>query len=574
MHSQQKIGGAAVQVSLELDASLNQVLTTEPFREAVRTKVASELDILLGVLGIPGRAQVQIGSLEGKAWPEHSLRVSVNRKVCGHSQTLLERVVSYISDEAGKTLDSWFNLEPDVEKTADLFALICVEIIKAQPARLFGIDQAVEYSNRLKVSTEVDTKIGSWPADPAWLHVLLSKVIELGISIADHQKVAQVTTKGLAEGRSIEDLAEDLISALRPKVLEVHLPLNYLKELTSDDPTPDGASFSLIRDGIFYELGLRLPELRFVIVDDLRPQSFRFRINHLTTLARIGLPRTQYLANDIPDRLKLHNIEGKSFRNPANRNENTLIDASSVSTVEALGIYCWSPIGYLILSLGHELRIAGESLIHRDGIQTELEQLELAFPALVETVRSSFSVEQITRVLRSLLAERISIRSLKLILERMVEYDYILTDTSEYMVFDDRLPINPDHLPSNVVHLASFVRMGMKRYLKYQHAPHGFLSVYVLDSEIERIISQHGIAKRDGASLNDNERQKILNAVHPVFTDTSGNDQSAVILTNIQTRPLLHEILSPEVPEHVVLAYEELASDLSIQIIERISLAN
>src|SRR5256885_9828113 len=138
MHNQQTTGPSEVKLSLDLAPTLNQVLTTNQLHEAVQRKVASELALLLGVVGIPGNPEVEINLLEGVISPEDpSLRVSVNGRVCGQSQTLLESAISYMSDDAVETLNGWLGLELEVERTGNLFALICIEIIKAQPSILF-----------------------------------------------------------------------------------------------------------------------------------------------------------------------------------------------------------------------------------------------------------------------------------------------------------------------------------------------------------------------------------------------------------------------------------------------------
>lgn len=528
MPDQQPTNLSTVRLRLDLAPALNRVLITRELEEAVRQKIVNELTVLLDALGIPGEPKVEIHPFEDVTAPEDQLlRVSINGELCAQSQTLIKRVIAYLSNNASKTVKDWSALEHDAPQIVDLLVLICLEVSKAQPAILFGPDQAADYALGLNLTTEVE-KLA--PPVPGWLREMLSKVLELGVSIGDRQTVARVLNEGLANHRQIENIAEDLIDALRPEALEIHLQESYLKEITGGGNAEKRPKFSEMRDMLFYELGLRLPPIRFVIVDDLKPHSFRFKVNHLTTAPRSGL-----------------NIEA-------------------------------DPMLYFMRCFGDELRQTGKSLIYRAKVEEELEQLELAFPALVEAARPSISLEQLTRVARCLIAEQISIRNLKLILERILEYDYVVSDASKYILFDERLPAYTEpsqawlNDPDNI---ATYIRLGLKRYFKEKYAPDGTLMVYTLGEEIEKILSEYWIGRFDEeqpSALRENERKDILNAVRMTIRNASPSDGSAVILTNANFRPALHNVTSREFPERAVLAYEELPDDILVHPIAKISL--
>ena len=52
-----------------------------------------------------------------------------------------------------------------------------------------------------------------------------------------------------------------------------------------------------------------------------------------------------------------------------------------------------------------------------------------------------FSIEDLTRVLRALLAEKCSIRDLRSILEKILLFETIAFDTQKFIVVDDRLAV-------------------------------------------------------------------------------------------------------------------------------------
>jgi type III secretory pathway component EscV len=236
---------------------------------------------------------------------------------------------------------------------------------------------------------EPDSQSGTWPPDPAWLLPVLRKVLNLKISIADKQAVAEVVKEGLAKGRAWEDVAENLIAALRPDVVEIQLPHDYLRQITTADSESGRDKFAMMRDGLFYELGLHYPKFRFLPVEGLKPDSFAFKVNHLTMLPRVGLQPNECLVNDTPERLKLLNIQGKAAINPANGNDCGIIDSNFQHIAASAGLTTWDQMEYLVLCFAADLRENSACLLHRQAVRDQLAQLQLeqAFPALVRPSR-------------------------------------------------------------------------------------------------------------------------------------------------------------------------------------------
>ena len=574
----------AVQLGLGLASPLDGFLNMDPLCKAVSSKLARDLDLLLATLGIPGKAVVQLHSLGQAISPEdRALSISVNGRLCHYSDRDLELVLAYLSDDIWqqsdtsasaqerlhKQYDKWTQT-PDMlgERLGDFFSLICTDAIKSRPSVLFGPDQAGDYVRSLHLK--------NLPADTNWMRAVLSQVLDLRISIADRSIVKQVFAQGLLEEKQGEDIAEDLISGLRLKTVEIQVPLSYLKEITRDRLGGDRSKFSVVRDGLFYDFGLRFPAINFVPVEDLRPGSFRFKINHLTTLPRSGLSTEKCVADRTPEDLTPLNIQGRTATNPVTGSTFSVVDSSSIQALKDAGIFYWTPLPYIFLCLGAELLLNGPSLVYRESVEADLDQLELAFPALVNA-RSSVSLEQLTRVLRSLIAERISIRNLKFILERILEYDYVVADPSSTLIFDERLPAftKPTQAWVNApANIASFIRIGMKRFIKDKYAIDGTLYAYLVEPEIADIVSEYGFSRYDenlDTLLSEVERQKILKAVRARLGNHPTSDKFAVILTNTSVRSTLRELIRDEFPERAVLAHEENAPDLRIQPLGKIS---
>jgi hypothetical protein len=594
LESQTHRNTPAVPLSLAVAAPLKRALdTTAPLQEAMCREIAQGVADILHTLGIPGAPRIQITALEEEpAFASRFLRLLAHEHLCPYADELLQRVQSYVCgiplspvikpDHFLEWLCALLDTHAEDTKTnpqvaAEFLRVVCLEMITAQPAVLLGPAQVVAYQASLPASANGPDV--SWPPDPYWLRPILAEVLNLKVSIADTQRVATVLKAGLAKGQSQAALVEDLFVALQTDVVEIQLPPGYLRQITMADENSEHDKFALMRDGLFYELGIRYPRFSFALCEHLKPNSFTFKINHLTTLPWIGLPPDYLLVSETTEKLQLFDISGQAALNPANAQECSLMNVSSRHDAEALGLQTWNPMEYLVLCFSTSVRENSPCFTHCQAVQEHLDQLEQAFPALVQAAQAKVSLVQLTRVLRALSAEELSIRDLRAILECVLDYDHIVTDLHHYIIFDDRLPTteSPDETGMHAfMYLTSYIRAGLKRYISHKYTRgSNTLIVYLLDPEIEEMLLEQQVAGRGAQQgpLSSRERDEILEAVRAeTGTLPSTSVHLPAILTSIDIRPLLRAIMAAEFPRMPVLAYQELSPDLNIQPIARLAL--
>jgi type III secretion protein V len=199
--------------------------------------------------------------------------------------------------------------------------------------------------------------------------------------------------------------------------------------------------------------------------------------------------------------------------------------------------------------------------------------LESAFPVLVARAKEKLGLEQITRVLRKLASEEISIRNLRAILEHLLEFDYIRCDSARLIVLDDRMPTKrrPDeawlHDPRT---LADFVRTRLKRYISYKHTRGGAtLAVYLLDPEIEELLATHDSHRGE---LPEADRARVFAAIAREVRSPLSSPLRPVLLTSVELRSPLRRLIQTRFPHLPVLCFQELSPDSSIQPIGKITL--
>ncbi|MFL5347208.1 MAG: type III secretion system export apparatus subunit SctV [Hyalangium sp.] len=348
--------------------------------------------------------------------------------------------------------------------------------------------------------------------------------------------------------------SEVFVPVVTPIVLEVSDALVPYVDSRQDNGKFLFELIPFMRDGLFVELGVRFPGVRARGNSSLPPGSYQIQINEVpvvTGQATLG----HVLVNDTVDRLKLMNIQGFEAINPATRQPAAWVPEQFKDTLEAAGLTTWDVPGYIILHLAAILRRNAREFVGVQESQTMLDQLEKAFPAIIkEVVPKVVNVLKLTDILQRLVEEEISVRDLRGILQSLAEQGQVEADN---------------------VMLTEHVRSAMRRYISHKYARGtGTLVVYLLDPQIEEAI--RGSIKRTSAgthlALEPEIAQEIVQAVKSECGHLPPSAQRPVILTAMDIRRYVRKLLEYEFnPPFSVLSYQELAPDLNIQPVARIS---
>jgi type III secretion protein V len=391
----------------------------------------------------------------------------------------------------------------------------------------------------LKKSQDVKLGIGGAPA----------AIVEQREEQAKEEKKAAVQKAKAQEGQSAQ-----MMPVVTPIALEVAADLVPLVDDTG------GSNFlneliPMMRDGLFYELGVRYPGLRVRGNEgDLPPGSYIIMVNEIP-LVMGTVDKTKCLVNDTPDRLRLLGIEAEPAQNPANGNACGWISSEQRKLAEDAGLTTWDAPGYIVLHLSAVLRKNAAEFVGIQETQNMLEQLEQAFPALVkEVVPKAVSPFQLTDILRRLVEEEISIRDLRNILQALAEWGPVENDT---------------------VMLTEYVRAALKRYISHKYTRgQSTLIVYLLDPQIEETVRSSVQHTSSGSylALEPEITQEILAAVRNEVGNLPPSAQQPVVLTTMEIRRYFRKLVELEFPHLAVLSYQELSPEMNIQPIARISL--
>ncbi len=379
---------------------------------------------------------------------------------------------------------------------------------------------------------------------------VVDNLVEKREDSLESQKEEAVKKAKAQEGQSSQ-----MMPVVTPVALEVAQDLVPLV----DDTTGSnflGELVPMMRDGLFYELGVRFPGLRVRANDgDMPPGGYVIMVNEIPLIMGT-VDQDKCLVNDTPDRLRLLGIQAEPAQNPANGNACAWIPASEKPTAEQSGLTTWDAAGYIVLHLAAVLRKNANEFVGIQETQNMLEQLEQAFPALVkEVVPKAASIFQLTDILRRLVEEEISVRDLRSVLQALAEWGPVENDT---------------------VMLTEYVRAALKRYVSHKYSRgQSTLIVYLLDPQIEETIRSSVQHTSSGSylALEPEITQEVLTAVRNEVGSLPASAQQPVILTTMEIRRYFRKLVELEFPHLAVVSYQELSPEMNIQPIARITLA-
>lgn len=557
-------------------------------RDELETALAAAVGQLLDELGLPAQPSVEVRDIDLET--DFKLWVAGAPLPC--SRDLLWEVVRAIEpSRVDRSLNPHKHLVTAADSDAGVTAAYALEYLRRSfvarihqgAGHLVTPEVAEAYWRAADAHQGGDGGAAAPGGKLEALSQVLRELLDLGIAVEDRATVKRLLAE--SQANSNEWLVESLIARLRPMTLEVEVEPDYARAVIgelgdSSVPVQDlelAASslgnFQMLVDGIFYELGVRIPPIRFRANADLPPGTFVCNVNHRKSAPHRGLGPGQVLVNDTVDRLALLNVVATPAVNPANGSECAVIAEESRDLATGAGLTTWDAIGYLILAIAAEVRQNAHCLIDMDMVEFELARLDLAFLGLASDMLAGQWLGRITAVLRSLLRYEISIRDLRQVLHYIKTFDVVLSDTARLIVLDDRLDVDTS-LPLEVltgvdVH-AAHVRKGMKRYVSHKYTRGGnTLVVYLLDpNTIEGPIRLHQANER---RLDVEDLERIRGAVEAELGNLPPSTQRPVILTTSTVALFLRRELESEFPRLAVLGFQELFPDMNIQPIARIS---
>jgi hypothetical protein len=399
-----------------------------------------------------------------------------------------------------------------LETAASWIAALVEAVIVERPACLVPL-VAADVAREI----EMDDSITAW---------VLTELLDSGVGVShlDHEAVRGVAIGATARWR------ERVISKQHPRSIKIELSLATLTRLLAEDPRRDAKPFALLASKIERELGLHVPTVQLIPTDSVREGQVRIRVNELAELPQPLVPPKQAL------------YEGGSTYVPWWK-KTMLIgpengDGPSITALD-----------HLALELFDVIARRASRLVEATEVDRWVGSLDKA--PLAANARASRYYDELPRILRRLLAERVSIADLPRILDRLVDFHEMRTPPPRtHVVLTRGFPVNDDR-PAPEVRLLESIRFALGGAILTSIVPTGDLSVLVLAPSTERLLLDEATPET-AARLVHELREKLAHA------------SIDALLTTVEIRARVRNITADVFPDLPVLSFQELPPSASL----------
>lgn len=201
--------------------------------------------------------------------------------------------------------------------------------------------------------------------------------------------------------------------------------------------------------------------------------------------------------------------------------------------------------------LNHLIGIHASELFGRQEAQQLLERVTQEMPKLTDDlIPSTISLTTLHKVLQNLLAEKVSIRDMRTIIETLSEHAPTQSDPYE---------------------LTAVIRVELGRAITQQWFPgEGEIQVIGLDTPLERLLLQ---ALQGGGGLEPGLADRLLEQAKQALQRQEMLGAPPVLLVNHALRPLLARFLHRSLPQMVVLSNMEISENRQLRMTSTIGAA-
>ena len=320
---------------------------------------------------------------------------------------------------------------------------------------------------------------------------------------------------------------------------------------------------STLQELFVEELGLLLPAIQSAADPGLPAGRFRIQVNDLRFAPVRGLLAGEVLVPTSVEDLEGRGLTARAATNPTQGGEAAVVgaDESVVAALKAHGYFTVSARGYVAFAARRALRGLAGSFLRSDLLMFQLNRLRDDDPVVVDAALERFDHRLLTAVFRRLLDEQVPIRNAVAVLEGMLAigpgvsidqslYEVVAPEAASMWSVPDGSGL--DHPGAS--EYVECVRRHLRWALTRSTADDGNqIQALRVDRRLESRI------RRPSEPLDDDERERLRNAVWAVYERFARTGSGIVVVTNSEVRHELKRLLEPTFPELQVLSRHEIA---------------
>jgi flagellar biosynthesis protein FlhA len=310
-----------------------------------------------------------------------------------------------------------------------------------------------------------------------------------------------------------------------------------------------------MRVNIAMELGFIMPGIQFKDNLNLRPNTYQIMVKgNVVATGELLIGYLLAIQNNTTDTSE--ELVGFPTTEPAFGKPAVWVAGSEAQRASQLGYMVQDPTNVLIAHLDEVVRAHAAEILSREEVQIMLNKVRDRAPTTVkELVPDKLELGEVQRVLQFLLKERVSIRDLATILEKLSDFSKTVKDPQI---------------------LAELVRATMARQICASLADeHGVIFAITLDQRTEQSMKDAIMQGPAGQvmALNPQIKHLIVERISQAYQEAALQGRTPAVLCEPSVRPHLKPLMERHIPTLTVLSHSEVHPKFRVQAVGNVSLS-
>ncbi|MCU0820860.1 MAG: flagellar biosynthesis protein FlhA [Spirochaetes bacterium] len=380
--------------------------------------------------------------------------------------------------------------------------------------------------------------------------MLGSGLASLGYFLQQSQEEEKEKEKRVEKEAKLKDhKPESVLPLIQVDPLEVEIGYSLIPLV---DPEQGGTlleRITNIRRRAALDMGLIVPPIRIRDNMELGPSTYSILIKGV----EVGTGELQVgkLMAMNPGTV-VEKIEGEEFVEPVFGLKAIWIETDKRDTGERRGYTVVDCPTIIATHLTELIKKHAGEILGREEVQKLIDNIKSDYPTVVNELiaEKKMTLGEIQRVLQNLLKERVSIRNMVTILETLASY--------------------VDHTRDSGL-LTEYVRMALARQICKEYVDKkNNLSVITVDPEIENTIAmsiQSDPIEGLIVTMDPETHRRVMDSLAESYVRARDGGNAPIFLVSSRIRSVVFTLLEREMPDSVVLSYNEVSTNIKVGII-------
>jgi flagellar biosynthesis protein FlhA len=488
-------------------------------------------------------------------------------------------IIIVLTNIVGGILVGWLQQGMGVMEALSTFALLTIGdgLVTQIPALLISIGTGLvitKSASEMSLGTDVATQIFAQPRAFAFVSVILgffavipglptipflilsglAATLTVFLTQTKPEKTDMKSATEEASAKEILKKPESILGTLGLDPLSLKAGRNLIPLIDPAQKGPLLEKITLIRYRIGQELGFVIPGVR--VMDDLSlpPNQYTIEIRGTKIANGEALIGHRCIRQTLAE-LKEKNITGVELKDPSSAEIVTWVPEDMAGELQRQGIESEETVEFIAKHFTDIVKRYADEIMTRQNVQSLIELVKNTNAAIVrELIPDMLSLGQVHKVLQLLVRERVSIRDLSTILERLADYA---------------------HLSRDINILTEYVRQSLARQICETYVDNeGVITVVTIDPSLEEVMigAIHQSEYGSFLALDPNVGERVLVQISSQILNFRRMKILPVILCSPRLRPHFKRFIERSFPDVAVLSYNEIVPQVKVQSIGMISL--